>query len=195
MEGSGVDTFQADGKFIVDGTILLDGEKQPPLHDVYQKVATAETSQTALPEDVVKELRFFVGEWTVEGDVLGMALKGRWSARWAPQRHCLLISYPLTLDGKEVLGNGVMGWDTAKKEVLAQMFYSNGAMENVRYTVDSPGVFKGTLVGSTEGEAGNAACEVRIKRPNEWTFKTTGHTIGGRQEGEFSVRFVRVGGK
>ena len=194
MGGSGVDTFSPDGKFIVDGTILLGGEKQPPLHDVYQKAA-AEVTQTALPDNIAKELRFFVGEWTVEGEVLGMALKGRWSARWSPQRHCLLITYPLTLDVKEIFGNGVMGWDTANKEVLTQIFYSNGVMETVRYTVESPGIFKGVFVGSAEGEAFNATCEVRTKRPNEWTFKTTGHTVGGKQKGELSARFGRVGGK
>lgn len=52
---------------------------------------TAEVKQTALPDNIVKELRFFVGEWTVEGDVLGKSLKGRWSTRWSPEKHCLLI--------------------------------------------------------------------------------------------------------
>jgi hypothetical protein len=92
----------------------------------------AQVKQTALPDDIVKELRFFVGEWTVEGEVLGKALKGRWSAKWSPEKHCLLIRYPLALDGEEIFGNGVMGWDTATKELLIQMFYSNGVMENVR---------------------------------------------------------------
>lgn len=152
----------------------------------------AQVKQTALPDDIVKELRFFVGEWTVEGEVLGKALKGRWSAKWSPEKHCLLIRYPLALDGEEIFGNGVMGWDTATKELLIQMFYSNGVMENVRYTVESPGVFKGVCAGSAGGEASQATCEMRTKRPNEWTFQTIGLTVGDKQQEEFSVRFVRT---
>ncbi|MHB0959070.1 MAG: hypothetical protein ACYC0X_27335 [Pirellulaceae bacterium] len=153
---------------------------------------TPQVKQTALPDDIVKEMRFFVGEWTVEGEVLGKALKGRWSAKWSPEKHCLVIRYPLALDGEEIFGNGVMGWDTATKKLLIQMFYSNGVIETVRYTVESPGVFKGAFAGSAGGEASTATCEVRTKRPNEWTFQTTGHTVGGKQEGELSVRFVRT---
>ena len=163
MGGSGVDTFTPDGKFIVDGTILLGGEKQPPLHDVYQKAA-AEATQTALPDNIAKELRFFVGEWTVEGEVLGMALKGHWSARWSPQRHCLLITYPLTLDGKEIFGNGVMGWDTAKKEVLVQMFYSNGVHGNRPV--------HGGVAGDVQGRlcrfGGRRGIQCDLRSPNQW---------------------------
>jgi hypothetical protein len=193
MEGTGVDTLKADGEFIVDGTVLVGGVKQPPLHDVYQKATTAaEVTQTALPDNAVKELKFFVGDWTVEGDVLGMALKGSWSARWAPQKHCQLISYALTLNGEKVFGNGVMGWDAAKKELVVQMFYSNGVMESIRYRLESPGVFKGVFGGSAGGEATGATCEVRTKGSAEWTFKTKGHTVGGQEKGELSARFVRV---
>jgi len=152
----------------------------------------AQIKQAALPDNIVKELRFFVGEWTVEGDAPGKSLKGSWSAKWAPEKHCLLLRFPLALNGEEVFGNGVMGWDTATKEILMQMFYSNGVMEHVRCRLESPGVFTGTLVGSAGGEAIEAACEMRTNRPNGWTFKTTGNTVGGRQEGELDVRFVRT---
>ena len=39
MEGSGVDTLTANGRFVVDGTVSLGGEKLPHLHDVYEKVS------------------------------------------------------------------------------------------------------------------------------------------------------------
>ncbi|MHB0960084.1 MAG: hypothetical protein ACYC0X_19885 [Pirellulaceae bacterium] len=75
---------------------------------------------------------------------------------------------------------------------MIQMFYENGVMENVRYTVESPGVFKGDIAGSAGGVAWTATCELRTKRPNEWTFNTTGFTVDGKQEGELSIRFVRT---
>lgn len=150
----------------------------------------AEPVQSALPADIQNDLGFFVGEWRAEGDVLGMGLTGRWIAKWAPARHCLLITYPLILDGQEITGHGVMGWDSAAKELLIQMFYSDGTMETARYKRESPGLFKGSFVGSANGESSKAACEVRTQQPNEWTFKTIGRT-GGKIPGELSVRFIR----
>lgn len=170
-----------------------DGSENTCHYTATRKTApAAQVKQTALPDEIAKELKFFVGEWTVEGEVLGKTLKGRWFAKWSPEKHCLLIRYPLALDGEEIFGNGVAGWDSAKKEVLIQMFYSNGVTETVRYTVESPGVFKGDFTGSASGEASTAKCEMRTTRPNVWTFQTTGHTVGDRQAGELSVRFVRT---
>ena len=162
--------------FVITATVLL---------------GQTEAEQSALPDNIVKELECFVGNWTVEGDVLGMDLKGRWNAKWSPRKHCLLISYPLNLDGERVFGNGIMGWDTEKEELLILMFYSNGVHENVRYTVESPGLFKGVFAGSADGEPFKATCEMRTNQSNEWTFQTKGHTVGGKSEGELTVRFTR----
>ena len=133
-----------------------------------------ETKQSALPDNIVKEIEYFVGDWTVEGDVRGMPLKGRWNARWSPQKHCLLITYPLTLDGEKILGHGMMGWDTAKKELLVFMLFSNGVFEDGRYKVESPRLFKGNFVGSAKGEPFKATGTVRTDNPDEWTFQTQG---------------------
>ena len=154
-----------------------------------------EANESPLPDNIVKEMEYYVGNWAVEGDVVGMSLKGRWNAKWAPTKHCLLITYPLKVDGKPITGNGLMGWDTEKKEIVVQMFYSDGTLEYLRYTLESPSVLKGTFVGSTDGKPFKAECEVHKKQPNEWTFQTKGHTIGGKKEGELSVRFIRFKSK
>ncbi len=151
----------------------------------------SEATESTLPDNIVKEMEYFVGDWTVEGDVLGMPLKGRWTARWSPRKHCLLITNPKSLGGEKILGHGMMGWDTEKEEILVFMFFSDGVFEVGRYKLEAPRVLKGTFVGSAKGEPFTATATVRTDKPEEWTFQTKGNTVGGRRVGELSVRFIR----
>lgn len=129
-----------------------------------------EATQTKLPENVAKELGFFVGDWTAEGYLAAKPLKGRWSTKWAPQKQCLLTSCFFELDGEKVSGNGVSGWDSSKEEVVTTQFLSNGVVEEVRYKIASPGVLKGIYTVSAGGEPLKVDCEVSSKQRNEWTL-------------------------
>ena len=118
-----------------------------------------EVTESTLPDNVVKEMEYFVGDWTVEGDVFGMPLKGRWTARWSPRKHCLLITNPKSLGGEKILGHGMMGWDTEKEEILVFMFFSDGVFEDGRYKLDRRGCSKAplsvrTVAGCTPGQFG-----------------------------------------
>ncbi len=155
----------------------------------------AEAKKPVLPEKIAQQLQFFVGEWNVEGEVAGAALKGRWSTRWSPKKHCLVINYPLSIDDQQIQGNGVFGWDTETEELMTFMFYSNGVLEICRYKLVSPGVLKGTFAGSAQGKPYKAECELRTNGADEWTFTTKRNIVGGKEEKELLVRFARSEGK
>jgi hypothetical protein len=152
----------------------------------------AEATRTALPDNIAKELGFFVGEWTAEGNLAGTPLKGSWSARWAPQKHCILLSALFTLDGEEVHGTGITGWDNSKEEVVTRTFFSNGAMEDIRYKLASPGVLKGIHTVSTRGEPFKANCEVRTEQFDKWTFKSTVSALSGTKEADTTIHLARL---
>lgn len=151
-----------------------------------------DAKQSALPDNIVKELNYYVGEWTVEGNLAGKPLKGRWSSRWANQKQCLLVTSSLNLDGEQVHANGVSGWDAGRQEIVTMAFFSNGVLEDIRYKVASPGVLKGVYTVSAEGEPFKADVEVRTKQPNEWTFKSSVNVFAMDKKDELSLRFVRM---
>jgi len=127
----------------------------------------------AMPDNIAKEFAFFVGDWTVEGDLAGKTLKGRWCAQWAPETQCLLVRSHYVVDGEQVSSNGISGWDAGKEEVVTVQYFSNGVLEDIRYKLVSPGVLKGVYSLSSGGESQKVDCDVRKKEPNEWTFKST----------------------
>lgn len=160
-----------------------------------KKAAKASTTPTALPPNIAKELGFFVGDWAMDGTVAGKALTGRWSGKWAPEKQCILIRSELTLDGQQACSNGVSSWDAGKGEIVTVQFFSNGVMEEIRYKLASPGVLKGTYSVSAGGEPIKADCEVRTKRPNEWTFSSAVNIFDRSKEGKFTLRCVRLTAK
>ena len=154
-----------------------------------------EAEQPAVPEEIVEELQHLEGVWTATGEVGGLPLKGRWMARMAPGGHCVSINYRLTLGERAIRGTGVTGWDTVSNELFTVVFFSNGVVEVIREKRVSPGVFEGVYKGSAEEKSFEAKCTSRRKGSSEWTFTTTGMTLGGEKEEDLSVRFVRAAEK
>lgn len=146
----------------------------------------------ALPDEIAKELEYFVGEWAVEGRASKGPLKGRWIVKWAPARQCLLVDYPLSVGDESSRGTGLWGWDASTKEMFWVAFYSRGAVETTREKVKAPGVYQGTYAIVLNGKRFEGRIESRRAGPNEWTVKTKG--LGTAEEGiaDLSVRFTRV---
>ena len=71
-----------------------------------------------LSPDIMEELQHFVGEWNIEGEGRLGAIKGKWTAKWAPGNQCLLIDYQGSIGDETFRGNGMWGWDSANKEFL-----------------------------------------------------------------------------
>ncbi len=161
---------------------------------VFGGVAAAEETK-GMPANIAKELGFYVGEWTVQGNVGGKEMKGRWASRWSPQRQCLLINSQFTLEGERVWSNGVSGWDAGREEIVTVQFFSNGTLEDTRYKLTKPGVMKGLYSISSKGGLLNAKCEVQTNGSNEWTFSSTVNAIEGKKEAEFTLRCTRLEAK
>jgi hypothetical protein len=92
---------------------------------------------------------YFVGDWKVIGEGPLGPIEGRWSAEWSPGKVCLLIHYPGP-DPEEFLGKGILGWNSQKKEILAQMFYSIDAHETISYKVDPSGSWEASYSGASK---------------------------------------------
>ena len=64
---------------------------------------------------IVKELQFFVGEWTSEGSVQDTPIQGALTLKWSPGQYCLVGDHRVQLGGEEIRGSAVWGWDSATR--------------------------------------------------------------------------------
>jgi hypothetical protein len=144
-----------------------------------------------LSPDVVDELQHFVGEWNVEGEGSRGAIKGKWVAKWAPGHQCLVIDYRGSIGDEAFRGDGMWGWDSAKKEFLVVNFFTHDVVEVIRTKIMSPDVYAGTYTGQLKGEPVKAKAELKKRGPDEWTFQATEVVLGGRKAEALSATFKR----
>ena len=152
----------------------------------------AEATQSAMPDNVRKELDFFVGQWSVEGEIGGEAFKGRWSARWSHHKHCLLVSSDFTLGDERVYASGFSGWNAADQQLVTMTLFSNGVLEDIRYKSVSPGQLKGIYTVSTGEGPTQSECVVRTESPDEWTFESSVSVFGQKEKEKFVLHVVRL---
>ena len=81
-------------------------------------VGQPDAAAATIPNPIVKELQFFVGEWTSEGTVQGTPIQGALTLKWSPGQSCLVGDHRVQLGGEEIRGSAAWGWDSATEELL-----------------------------------------------------------------------------
>ncbi len=145
-----------------------------------------------LPEHVSKELQHFVGEWNLEGQGRLGAIKGKWKAKWARGKQCLLIDYQGSIGDETFRGNGMWGWDSANEEFLVVIFFTHDVVEVIHTKIVSANVFQGRYTGQAKGQSFDAKAELQKEGKDSWTFTTTDATLGGEKSEGLSVTLTRA---
>jgi hypothetical protein len=116
---------------------------------------------------------FFWGNWGFEGSVNGSPIKGKWSCRPAPGKHCTFVTgaiLPKEKRGEVIQFAGVSGFNPAEQKIVSTEYWSNGDCLTV-YWDDAPEGWKeitGTLVGIVDG--GKIEGTTKLVRKGENAF-------------------------
>ena len=148
-----------------------------------------------LPEAVAMHLQYAVGTWETESDVEGETAKGTYVVRWAPGRHCVLITFspapgvPEDFPGQM---SGILGYDSATKQAIEKNFWSNGSHYTLCYDLSKPIRAKGVVEGEVTGvekDGTKFTQEVRVERKGRESFVYFSKTADGEP---IEVVFRRV---
>ena len=139
-----------------------------------------------IPKEALDALEFFVGNWedeiSVNGEKFGTGADKR---RWAPGKHCLVMTSSGEENGAPVAGSGMSGWDAKGKQLVEHWYGSQGLYAAVRYPLSGMknGLWKGTFtVVFGDGKAFDGECELK-KTENGFVW-----TARWEQEGKEFVR-------
>ena len=146
-------------------------------------VGQAETA-SPLPQDIAAHFQYLIGNWHVEGKVGDTVVQGTYSVRWAPGRHCVMVTWTPDPDQPEeatVHISGVIGYDWASKRTIEKTFASNGDHYTISYVVSTPVRARGTING--ELTCGNKEkqhqCQVKIERKGREEYTYVGEAPDG----------------
>lgn len=155
-------------------------------------VAVGEAQEARMPDEAIKELTYLIGDWSVEAQIGNVKWTADYSFSWTPQRRGV-VHYS-TWYGPEGKSHEscLMGWDDTKKQIVDVGFISDRGSRTLRYAVQDPSHWKGTLRGLDENEKpirGNIALEK--KGPNLFIWRQTGRFVDGSPEPDYELRFTR----
>jgi hypothetical protein len=117
-----------------------------------------------IPKEALRALRFFVGNWESEtfenGKKIGRDADKR---RWAPGKHCLIMTSSGEERGAKVVASGLCGWDAKAKQLVEHWYGAQGLYAEIRYPLAGmkKDVWEGTFsVVFGEGKAFDGECEL-----------------------------------
>jgi len=139
-----------------------------------------------IPKEALRALRFFVGTWESEtfenGEKIGRDADKR---RWAPGKHCLIMTSSGEEGGAKTATTGLSGWDAKGKQLVEHWYTSQGLYAAIRYPLAGmkKDVWEGSLtVIFGDGKAFDGECELKKTEDGfVWTARW-------EQDGKESIR-------
>ena len=127
-----------------------------------------------VPEKALKELKFMAGKWQTDltegGEKVGTTHHER---KWAPGKHCLIMTSRAVRNGVETHATGISGWNAKGKAIVEHWYVSDGLSGTVRYPLAK--MTEDAWVGThrfiaADGTEMKGKCRLEKKGPDEWVF-------------------------
>lgn len=140
----------------------------------FQQAAPAE-EVSGIPKEIVKELDSLVGTWNVEAKIGDTQQKGEMTFRWErtenKEKICLSGRSLFIIDGREIHGVGLVGWNAGRECIEDRGFDANGGNGVYYWKVESPGHWKGEQIIVAEGNTLEGKVEMIRNGDSEFVFE------------------------
>jgi hypothetical protein len=143
-------------------------------------ISTACCQEVKLPQKFIEQSEFFVGEWTYQWDIDGNTYRGKWAAKWSPEKSCLISHFSSRGPDGPRSGTRIHGWDAAKEQMMVVNFSPDGSSSIERYTIVAGPVDEGEMTGiDEEGEPIKATLRIVRERDDlfVWTVTTDDQSV------------------
>ena len=148
--------------------------------------------ETKIPDDLAKVLKFYEGNWTLEGSVGDAPLKGRAMFRMPPSGHCILGTVSYRCKGERSTFSLVSGWDSSTGWSTEQGVDANGEVYTVKWRKLSDNIEEGELVGTAGGQTISQKTRLERKGDNTVVVSCTERKIGDEAQPDVTFVYHRV---
>jgi hypothetical protein len=151
----------------------------------------------AIPEEALKELGYFVGDWKAKIEYGDKTTEGTWSAKWSAKGTCLAINISESTkddNGEPVttFATGLMGWDAPTKSIKEVNFWSNGDTYDARYEKASDTLWEGKANGVVGGKEYTEKVSLTRNGPKEFVWKAYDYVLGGQKQHDLIVTMSKA---
>jgi hypothetical protein len=127
--------------------------------------------QADLPPEALGVLQYLEGTWEFTGRIGEQKQSGTFTARWALGRHALITEDSTKDDGAEkpILSAGVIGWDSARKQITHFSCATDNNVYVNRWNVTPTGDWVGQLTGTRDGKESADTFKI-TRKPDTFVF-------------------------
>lgn len=100
-----------------------------------------------------------VGDWEFEADTNGESSTGTQINRWAPNKHCLIMTHK----GSYGSANGIGGWEPSTNEYVETWYGTDGVKVENRFSHISEKVWEGYSI-THKPSGGTAKSAIRFEK-------------------------------
>ena len=117
-------------------------------------------------DDVRAAMRYLAGTWAVEGNDNGNYFAATFTARWAPAKNCLTVTFKSATEN----ATGISGRDPSTNDLVETLYLADDTRIENRYSHISETVWEGTaIVQDRSGKTDKPAIRLE-KNTDGYTF-------------------------
>jgi hypothetical protein len=151
--------------------------------------------EAKIPEDLAKVMKFYVGNWNLEGSDGDKPLKGKASFRMPTGEHCIVGTVSFRVAGEPMQFSLVSGWDSSTGWSTEQGLAADGTVYTLKWHKAAETVDEGELVGTLDGKAVSEKDRLERKGNNMFVVSCTERQIGDKALPDLTFMYHRVTGE
>lgn len=145
-----------------------------------------------VPKEIVELLKYYVGNWTVEGTEGDKPLKGKGTFRLSPGEHCTLGTVSIRVGKEPMLFSLVTGWDSSTGWLTEQGSGHDGTVYRLVWRKVSATEDDGVLTGSVNGKECMEKNHLERKGEDEFAVVCTDRKVGKESLPDLTLVYHRV---
>ena len=160
---------------------------------------SAYAQEGAVPEEFVKDVEYFIGDWTSEVKFGDRLSEGTWSAKWSAEGKCLIIhmsgvpiDQEVTEDQENAFGTGILGWDATTNSMKDLTFWSSGNTYDAHYRKTSDTTWVGEATGTVGGKEFTEKVSLTRNSDDEFVWRAYEYVLGGEKQPDIVATIRKV---
>lgn len=145
-----------------------------------------------VPMEVLEDMQFYVGNWSIEGTVGDAPFKGRASFRMPRGNYCTIGTMSYRVEKRRQSLSLVCGWDSSTGEQTELGIGNDGETYKILWKTVSPTVAEGKVTGTLEGKKTASKARVEKTGKDTFVFAGTNGTKGDEKVPDFRYTARRV---
>jgi hypothetical protein len=159
---------------------------------VFASVMSLSAEETGPPKEVVEIIKFYDGNWSVEGNEGDKPLRGKASFRVPAGSHCLIGTVNARVGKEPLIFSLVTAWDSTTGWYTEQGAGHDGTIYGIKWHKAAATVDEGRLTGTVDGKKYTENVRLERKGKDGLVIVCTERVVGDERLPDLRLVYQRI---